>query len=71
MKRVTKQWIVVDDEGNAVGFIRPDSMALVESKRYPVNGYLVGAYGYETPSCSFIYLWFSSGDLILVNGLTL
>ena len=43
MKRVSKDWIVVDHENNAVGYIKPESMVLVESKRYPVEGYLAGA----------------------------
>jgi hypothetical protein len=45
MKRVSKNWIVVDFENNQVGFIVPDSLALVEAKSFGFDGYLTGALG--------------------------
>ena len=73
MKRVSKNWIVVDFEDNKVGFVVPDSLALVEAKSYGTEGYLTGAMGLTDSHSSkdYIYLWFSSGDICLVDGMTL
>jgi hypothetical protein len=47
MKRVSKDIIVVDHEGNQVGFLRADSLAIIATMNYKVEGYLTGALGYE------------------------
>lgn len=71
MKRVSKNWIVVDFENNQVGFIVPQSLALVQAKSFGVDGYLTGAMGLTDNQKDYIYLWFSSGELCLVDGITL
>jgi hypothetical protein len=72
MKRVSKELIVVDHESNQVGFLQADSLALIATMNYHVDGYLTGALGYEgyQAKVSLIYLWFSSGDIILIDGIT-
>jgi hypothetical protein len=47
MKRVSKDIIVVDHESNQVGFLRADSLAMIATMNYKVEGYLTGAVGYE------------------------
>lgn len=71
MKRVSKKWIVVDFENNQVGFIVPHSLALVEAKSFGIDGYLTGALGLTDDHKDYIYLWFSSGEICLVDGTTL
>ena len=72
MKRVSKDIIVVDHEGNQVGFLRADSLAMIATMNYKVEGYLTGALGFEDKQgkVSLIYLWFSSGDIILIDAIT-
>jgi hypothetical protein len=72
MKRVSKDLIVVDHEGNQVGFLQADSLAMTATMNYNVEGYLTGALGYENyqGNVSLIYLWFSSGDIILVDAIS-
>jgi hypothetical protein len=72
MKRVSKDLIVVDHESNQVGFLQADSLALIATKNYQVEGYLTGALGFEGyhGKVSLIYLWFSSGDIILIDSIT-
>jgi len=50
--------------------MRPGSLAIVETKSYPVEGYLKGAIGMEYAGSQYVYLWFSSGSIVLVDGLT-
>lgn len=71
MRRVTKDWIVVDHENNSVGFLKADNLALVDIKRFEDVGFLTGAMGLEYGGKQYIYLWFSSGTLILLDGLNL
>lgn len=71
MKRVSKNWIVVDFENNQVGFIVPHSLALVEAKSFGIDGYLTGALGLTDDHKDYIYLWFSSGEICMVDGITL
>ena len=47
IKRVSKDIIVVDHESNQVGFLRADSLAMIATMNYKVEGYLTGALGYE------------------------
>ena len=61
---------MADSQDNRVAFVRPGSLAIVETVKYPVEGYLKGAIGMEQEGRKFIYLWFSSGSIILVEGLT-
>lgn len=68
MKRVTENCIVLDDESNRVGFMRPGSLAKVDSIQYPGDGFVKGAISLTYESKKFIYLWFSSGSIILVDG---
>ena len=72
MKRVSKDLIVVDHESNQVGFLRADSLAMIATMNYKVEGYLTGALGFEDHQgkVSLIYLWFSSGDIILIDAIT-
>jgi hypothetical protein len=71
MKRVTKDLIVVDNPKNEVGFLSADSLAPIHQQLYDQEGgYLSGSMGLEYNGRSYIYLWFSSGTLILVDGST-
>ena len=73
MKQVSKDLIVVDHESNHVGFLQADSLAMIATMNYDVEGYLTGALGFEENDqrkVSLIYLWFSSGDIILIDGIT-
>jgi len=70
MKRVSETLLVVDDTDNRVGFVNANSLAIVNSVKYQVEGYLSGALGFKFNEKKHIYLWFSSGDLLLVDGLT-
>jgi hypothetical protein len=72
MKRVSKDIIVVDHEGNQVGFLRADSLAMTATMNYHVEGYLTGALGFEDylGKVSLIYLWFSSRDIFLVDAIS-
>ena len=71
MKVVNSDWIVVDAVDNEVGFVKTDSLALVDRKKFPVDGYLQGAVGVDQMGSKFIYLWFSCGNLFLIDGLQL
>ena len=71
MKRVTKDLIVVDNPNNEVGFLSADSLATIHQQLYDQEGgYLSGSMGLEYNGRSYIYLWFSSGTVILVDGTT-
>jgi len=67
MKPLKAGWILVDDVDNSVGMIRTDSLAKVDKKKYPVEGYLNGALDTDSGN---IYLWFSTGTVLLIDGLT-
>jgi hypothetical protein len=71
MKRVSKQWVVVDHEQNHVGFMKADSLAIVEKIKFSVEGYLLVSYGFEYKGKEFIFLSFSSGELLLIDGISL
>jgi hypothetical protein len=45
MRRVNEELIVFDNEANTVGFMRLDSLAIVASEKYDVEGYLTGCLG--------------------------
>jgi len=47
MKRVSKDLVVIDHENSFVGFLQADSLSLIAKIKYPVNGYLTGALGFE------------------------
>ena len=68
MKRVCNEWLVVDHQGNKVGFAKAHSLAMIEERNFEVEGYLSGVFGIKSDGKKFIYLWFSSGDVILVHG---
>jgi hypothetical protein len=70
MKRVSKNLIVADFEKNEVGFIVPHSLAF-EAKSFGIDGYLTGALGITEDHKEYIYLWFSSGEICLVDGIAL
>ena len=44
-------------------------MSMVEIKRFNVDGYLTGGLGLKVDGSSYIYLMFSSGDIILIDGM--
>ncbi len=72
MKLANKKFLVVDGENNTVAFLCSDSLSILENKYFVGGGYLNGAFGIETAiDRSYIYLWFSSGDLYLLNGYNL
>jgi hypothetical protein len=72
MKRVNHDWIVLDNQSHSVGFMRSDSLALVNSKSYETEGgFLNGSLGVEFKGKKYIYLWFSSNYIVLLDGLTL
>jgi hypothetical protein len=72
MRRVNQEWIVIDNQSNTVGFMRSDSLAIVNSKSYETEGgYLNGCLGVEYKGKKYIYLWFSSNYIVLLDGLTL
>ena len=71
MKRVSKEWVVVDHEQNHVGFMRADSLAIVEKIKFSVEGYLLVSYGFQYKGKEFIFLSFSSGEIILIDGISL
>jgi hypothetical protein len=75
MKRVSRQWVIVEDEHNQVGFMRADSLAIVEKIKFSVEGYLLVSYGFEYEGKEgekeFILLSFSSGELLLIDGISL
>ena len=58
--------ILVDDVDNSVGMIRADSMAKIDKKKFQVDGYLSGALDTD---CGNVYLWFSAGTVLLIDGL--
>lgn len=68
MKRVCNEWLVVDHQGNKVGFAKAHSLAMIEERKFEVEGYLTGVFGIKSDGKKYIYLWFSSGDIILVHG---
>ena len=52
-------------------FLSADSLAILESKKYSVEGYLSGALGdIEANEKKYMYLWFSTGALLLVDSVT-
>ena len=71
MKRVSRQWVVVDHEQNHVGFMRADSLAIVEKIKFSVEGYLLVSYGFDYKGKEFIFLSFSSGEILLIDGISL
>ena len=68
MKRVCNDWLVVDHEGNSVGFAKAHSLAMIEVCKFEVEGYLTGVFGIKSDGKKYIYIWFSSGDVILIDG---
>lgn len=71
MKHVSSQWVVVDHEQNHVGFMRADSLAIVEKIKFSVEGYLLISYGFDYNGKEFIFLSFSSGEILLIDGISL
>ena len=51
--------------------MRADSLAIVEKIKYSVEGYLLVSYGFEYKGKEFIFLSFSSGEILLIDGMTL
>jgi len=68
MKRVNKDFIAVDNENNSVAFLNSQSLAVVHVKNYAVEGYFCGGMGLEVDGYHYIYLLFSQGDIILIDG---
>lgn len=51
--------------------MRADSLAIVEKIKFSVEGYLLVSYGFEYKGKEFIFLSFSSGEILLIDGMTL
>jgi hypothetical protein len=51
--------------------MRADSLAIVEKIKYSVEGYLLVSYGFEYKGKEFIFLSFSSGEILLIDGISL
>ena len=41
---------------------------MIEQRKFECEGYLAGVFGIKSDGKKYIYLWFSSGDLFLVDG---
>ena len=70
MRRVNQDWIVLDNPGNTVGFMRSDSLVIVPAKLQTYEGFLKGCLGLEHKGKKYIYLLYSSGELVLLDGLS-
>ena len=70
MRRICSNLMVADDAENKVAFFRPDSLAKVATINYQTEGYLSGAIGIEFNKKPYAYLWFSSGEVILIDPMT-
>ena len=51
--------------------MRADSLAIVEKIKFSVEGYLLVSYGFDYKGKEFIILSFSSGELLLIDGISL
>ena len=51
--------------------MRADSLAIVEKRKYYVEGYLLVSFGFEYKGKEFIFLSFSSGEILLIDGISL
>ena len=51
--------------------MRGDSLAIVEKIYYSVEGYLILSYGLDYKGKEFIFLSFSSGEIFLIDGISL
>jgi hypothetical protein len=61
---------VVDNSNNSVGFLHPESLGLLAETKFDVDGaYLIGAMGLDYLTMKYIYLWFSNGTIILIDGM--
>ena len=51
-----------------MGFAKAHSLAMIVERKFTVEGYLTGVFGLELDGKKYIHVWFSSGDVILVDG---
>jgi hypothetical protein len=51
--------------------MRADSLAIVEKIKFSVEGYLLVSYGFDYKGKEFIFLSFSSGEILLIDGISL
>ena len=70
MKRATEDMIIFDQENNKVGYMVPETLEIIDSVRYEAEGYLKGSIALESKGKKYIYLWFSSGTIVLIDPLT-
>jgi len=41
---------------------------MIEQQKFECEGFLTGVFGIKSDGKKYIYLWFSSGDLFLIDG---